>query len=1008
MRKIKFLPTVYITIALLASILVFSQIRNQHNLNARKGPQDAANIGARNKSLGESLSQHQVQIPCANLDPSICNDTPQIHDILLDPDGLVHVSDKIDTQWNNVWEDQRSRWLTGYTLARYLNAADTIQNNPTYTQMVTSMVLSYRNMNSTTYKRYEALSQLQDQMYGSFNHFSSIVRSSKLQQDDEVFFSQISQDVNFVRFMQDLSYIFDDANVITQTQYEELYFYLDDYPSTPNPLLSTQLHLFMNFFLYDPLDIPTTIRLKYKVLSYTKELADSQTYLSGCDFFSPLFNKIPLFMLWLKLDENPKRLPEYASAVQQLNLSCIQDMYGTWINYVNNAWGEYLSLIANNPDLFTNAPNREIILSHFNIQQSEVENHRIYGSQNIPLNNIDQFNAINALETHQLVGDYFFPPAKGYQIAKQNQTQSFLTNFDYTVYASSTTSPWIPNMTDYALEQPGRGTYIQYLLAHQHAMNELLYPGIYSLPVSKFNYNIFYVTTAEYLRERIQYLQQAGLLTGFFDYLIPDTSIQSSHAWKVQSIGPEIPGSAAKLSAEDVWRGSCGPDHQIYERYAYTHNNITYCLDRGGLHERGHVGSSMIDLYWSNSNEYFFNPISQERCELFASLRQKSNRFLANNILDSTLSISSDPKRFTIFDWEHVYKNSGPGQFINDSRNNNIFNYLTVRVNSNNSSNQIDRIELFTIQNDVLVQLPLSLTNDPVTSRINGFMIKTEDLFKYNDLFNHLVVYYTNGTTDSIVLPDYVIDNAYFQQQRLGNNIIDPSITITFLSTHGYPPTVEALCDTPAQRTATAEYYFNNVYAIYSGITTRTAEIEQDNQNYARIALPLDVSYVYRFKNPASEPYEFPETWQGPMPTTFPTISPTPPIITATPVITTTPTVSATPTPLAIILESFSASWLNIRQVKINWVTSFEINNTGFNIWRGTTPKEPTMKLNKTIIPSCSPGGTQGCSYSYTDTIPFALGSKTPPTYYYWIEDINMSGTVTRHGPAGTDGSGGP
>ncbi|HNQ31222.1 MAG TPA: S8 family peptidase [Candidatus Woesebacteria bacterium] len=115
-----------------------------------------------------------------------------------------------------------------------------------------------------------------------------------------------------------------------------------------------------------------------------------------------------------------------------------------------------------------------------------------------------------------------------------------------------------------------------------------------------------------------------------------------------------------------------------------------------------------------------------------------------------------------------------------------------------------------------------------------------------------------------------------------------------------------------------------------------------------------------------------------------------------------------TPTPpLAILLDSFTAQWINRSQVRAEWVTVSEMDNLGFNIWRGSTPKEPTVKLNKTMIPSCSPGGTQGCSYAYLDTLPRA-NTKTPSVYYYWIEDIDVNGTITRHGPVGTDGSGGP
>ena len=47
MHKIKFLPTVYITIALLASVLFLSQIQSQKNNSARKELQDATYISAK-------------------------------------------------------------------------------------------------------------------------------------------------------------------------------------------------------------------------------------------------------------------------------------------------------------------------------------------------------------------------------------------------------------------------------------------------------------------------------------------------------------------------------------------------------------------------------------------------------------------------------------------------------------------------------------------------------------------------------------------------------------------------------------------------------------------------------------------------------------------------------------------------------------------------------------------------------------------------------------------------
>jgi hypothetical protein len=40
------------------------------------------------------------------------------------------------------------------------------------------------------------------------------------------------------------------------------------------------------------------------------------------------------------------------------------------------------------------------------------------------------------------------------------------------------------------------------------------------------------------------------------------------------------------------------------------------------------------------------------------------------------------------------------------------------------------------------------------------------------------------------------------------------------------------------------------------------------------------------------------------------------------------------------------------------------------------------------------PGGTQGASYSYEDPI-LSAGQ----TYWYWLEDVSLSGATTLHGP---------
>jgi LPXTG-motif cell wall-anchored protein len=50
--------------------------------------------------------------------------------------------------------------------------------------------------------------------------------------------------------------------------------------------------------------------------------------------------------------------------------------------------------------------------------------------------------------------------------------------------------------------------------------------------------------------------------------------------------------------------------------------------------------------------------------------------------------------------------------------------------------------------------------------------------------------------------------------------------------------------------------------------------------------------------------------------------------------------------------------------------------------------------MNAFLIPSQAPGGTGGFEYTYND---YDIASGV--TYYYWLEDVDLSGTVTRHDP---------
>ena len=99
-------------------------------------------------------------------------------------------------------------------------------------------------------------------------------------------------------------------------------------------------------------------------------------------------------------------------------------------------------------------------------------------------------------------------------------------------------------------------------------------------------------------------------------------------------------------------------------------------------------------------------------------------------------------------------------------------------------------------------------------------------------------------------------------------------------------------------------------------------------------------------------------------------------------------------TPLAVTLAGFSAAHMN-DHILVTWETVSELNNLGFNLWRGTSETGPDVQLNSTMIPSQSAGNTSGFIYTWEDRQDLTPGT----TYYYWLENLDVDGTVTRHGP---------
>ena len=95
--------------------------------------------------------------------------------------------------------------------------------------------------------------------------------------------------------------------------------------------------------------------------------------------------------------------------------------------------------------------------------------------------------------------------------------------------------------------------------------------------------------------------------------------------------------------------------------------------------------------------------------------------------------------------------------------------------------------------------------------------------------------------------------------------------------------------------------------------------------------------------------------------------------------------------PLAVTLADFGAVQLDGR-VQVSWETTSELNNAGFNLYRNTTP-DPVGDL-LAYVPSQAPGSTQGYVYSYDDA-----DVQPGHTYWYWLEDVSLSGATTLHGP---------
>ena len=80
-------------------------------------------------------------------------------------------------------------------------------------------------------------------------------------------------------------------------------------------------------------------------------------------------------------------------------------------------------------------------------------------------------------------------------------------------------------------------------------------------------------------------------------------------------------------------------------------------------------------------------------------------------------------------------------------------------------------------------------------------------------------------------------------------------------------------------------------------------------------------------------------------------------------------------------------------EVIVEWETASELDTIGFNVLRSENPEGSYMQVNSQLIPTDSDSLT-GNQYTYHDTVP-----KAGTTYFYMLEEIEITGNSNRHGP---------
>jgi hypothetical protein len=96
------------------------------------------------------------------------------------------------------------------------------------------------------------------------------------------------------------------------------------------------------------------------------------------------------------------------------------------------------------------------------------------------------------------------------------------------------------------------------------------------------------------------------------------------------------------------------------------------------------------------------------------------------------------------------------------------------------------------------------------------------------------------------------------------------------------------------------------------------------------------------------------------------------------------------PTAITLPGSSFNVE-ANARRVTLTWETVTEVDNAGFNLYRAMLKEGPYTQINEALI-AAQGDPVSGAGYSFADAPDYG-------TYYYKLEDVDLYGMSTLHGP---------